>query len=161
MWGHTIHPACRPWDGPLLDRPDGFAGHPIEDVSKALFRKLRDRFDRSAVHRDVGEYRRCAEVIIPEPMVNGLEVPDTFPGSRVEADEAFAKKIVAWTLAAPVVARGRGDGQIDVPKLGPVIQARTSTTRQNRSNLVTFTARARFESPSGLVSLSLVVRSSV
>jgi hypothetical protein len=52
--------------GALDDRPHGFARRAIQHVRVRLFRDLHERFDRSAVDRDVHEDRRRGRVEVPQ-----------------------------------------------------------------------------------------------
>ena len=91
---------------PLLDRPDGLAGRAVEDVDEALLRRLGDRLDLFAVDGYVDQVRRRRHVVVPQPVVDELEVPHLLAGRRVEADQALG-------AAVPVVRR-RAGGQVDV-----------------------------------------------
>ncbi len=93
--------------GPLFDRPDGLAGDAIEDVDEALLARLGHRLDRAAVDADVGQDRRRRDVVVPEGMVDELEVPLPLAGAQVDADQGLAEEVVAGTVAAvEVVGRG-------------------------------------------------------
>ena len=100
----------------LLDRPHFFPGHPIEDVGERLLRYLRQRLDLAAVHRDVDELRRGRKVVVPQPVMDGLEVPHPLAGVGVEADDALREQVVAEPVAAVEVVRRRRDRQVDVAK---------------------------------------------
>ena len=73
------------FDRPLFDRPHRLAGHAIEDVEEALLGRLRDRLDRLSVHRDVREDRRARNVVVPDRVVDELEVPEPLARSRGSA----------------------------------------------------------------------------
>src|SRR5262249_6903716 len=70
--------------------------------------------DPAPVDGDVGQDGRGRQVIVPEAVMQRLEMPDTFASLRVEADDALGKQVVAGPRAAVVVARGFFGRQIDV-----------------------------------------------
>ena len=101
----------------LFDRPHRLAGGAIEDVGEALLADLRERLDRAAVDLDVDESRRGGEVVVPDAVVDRLEVPDPLSRLGVDGDDALGEQVVAEAVAAVVVA-GRGAGrQVDVAEL--------------------------------------------
>ena len=81
--------------GPLLDGPDRLAGDAVEDVGEGLLARLRDRLDLAAVDRDVEQVAGGGEVVVPEAVVHGLEVPDALPGLGVDRDDALGEEVVA------------------------------------------------------------------
>ena len=101
----------------LLDGPDRLAGGAVEDVGETLLADLRERLDRPAVDLDVDESRRGREVVVPDPVVDRLEVPDPLPGLGVDGDDALGEEVVAEAMAAVVVAGRRAGRQIDVAEL--------------------------------------------
>ena len=66
----------------------GSPGDPIEDVEEALFGRLRDQLARPPVDGRVDQQRRRRDVVIPDRMVNELEVPLAHAGLQVDGDEA-------------------------------------------------------------------------
>src|SRR5262245_24753475 len=82
-------------NGPLLDWPDWFAGHAIEDVREALLRHLDNRFDRPSVDADVRENRSRRWIEVPQVVMRQLEVPHTLTAVRLHAHEALTKEVVA------------------------------------------------------------------
>ena len=80
---------------PLLDRPHRLAGDAIEHVDEGLLGDLRDRLDALAVDGDVDQVGRGRQVVVPQAVMDDLEVPDPLAGRHVEADEAFAEEVVA------------------------------------------------------------------
>ena len=103
--------------GPLLDRPDRLAGDAVEHVGERLLARLRNRLDLASVDGDVEQVAGGGEVVVPEAVMHGLEVPDPLAGLGIDRDDALGEQVVAGTHAAvPVVGRG-SRGQIDVAKL--------------------------------------------
>jgi hypothetical protein len=92
-------------------------GRPIEHVDERLLRDLRDYPDAPTIDRDVRENRRCREVVVPDAVMDGLEMPDTLPGLDIKGHQAFGKEVVAGTRAAVVVAGWRLDRQVHVTEL--------------------------------------------
>ena len=56
-----------------------------------------------AVLAPVEQDRRRGDVVVPEIVMNGLEVPDARPGVRPQRDDRVRKQVVAEPLAAEVV----------------------------------------------------------
>ena len=100
-------------DGPFLDRPDRLAREAVEHVGKAGLRYLRDGLDRPAVDDDIDQIGRRGDVVVPDAVMHGLEVPDSLPGFGIERDQAFGVDILAVAHTAPVVVGRRGYRQID------------------------------------------------
>ena len=103
--------------GPLLDRPDRFARHAVEDVGEGLLARLRDGLDLAAVDGDVQQVAGGREVVVPQAVVHGLEVPDPLAGLGVDADDALREQVVAGAHAAVPVVRWGPGGQVDVAQL--------------------------------------------
>ena len=115
--------------GPLLDRPQRRARDAIEDVDEALLARLCDGRDRHAVVHD-GQQLRCRrQVVVPQIVVDRLEVPEPLAAARVEREQAVAEQILAVAVAAvEVVARSArrhvDDAELGVDRrLAPVVHA--------------------------------------
>ena len=63
----------------LLNAENGFARCAIEDEQIAALGTACDRGDRAAIAANVEQNRRCSNIVIPEVMVDSLEVPDELP----------------------------------------------------------------------------------
>ena len=96
----------------LLDRPHGFACDPIEDIGETLFTDLGNGFDFFSVDRDVDQIRRAREIVIPDTVVNTLEMPDSLTGFRIEADETFREEVIAVPMTAVIIARQCAEWEI-------------------------------------------------
>ena len=105
-------------DRAVLDGPDRLAGHPVEDVDEAGLRGGGDRVDLLAVHVDGQQGGRRRQVVVPEAVLHGLEVPDPLAGARVEADDGLREEVVAEAVSAVVVVARRADGEVDEPPFG-------------------------------------------
>ena len=101
----------------FVDRPHGVARLAVEDVDKALFSGLCHRFDLFAVYGDVHQYGCRGRIVVPQPVVDELVVPDALAGGCLQTDDAVGKEIVAGALAAVEIVARRADGQIDITQL--------------------------------------------
>ena len=70
-----------------------------------------DGLDAPAVHRDRGQHRLGRQVVVPDPVVDDLEVPRPLAVVRVERHEALREEVVAEPLPAVVDVGGVADGQ--------------------------------------------------
>src|SRR5450432_2708345 len=84
----------------LLDRPHRLAGDAIEHIDKSLLCYLRHRLDRLSRHGDIDQVECGRRIVIPQPVMNELIVPDLLARRRVETHEALAIETVAWAVAA-------------------------------------------------------------
>ena len=103
--------------GTLLDRPDGLARDPVEDVGEGRLGHLGDDLPQATVDDHVGEHGGGCDVPVPDAVMNCLEVPDAFAGFGVEAEQALGVDVVAGPVAAPEVAGRRRGGDVDVAEL--------------------------------------------
>ena len=93
----------------LLDRPHGFSRLAVEDVEERLLARQHRRLHRALADHDVAQHGRRGEVVVPEAVVNGLEVPAAFARLAVDRDQALREQVVAAAVAAvPVVGRRAG-----------------------------------------------------
>ena len=100
------------WNGFLLDRPHGCAGHAIEDIQETSLVGSKDRLDPFTVDCDITEYRRRRRVVIPEIVMHHLKVPHQLTVLRIEDDEGIGKEILAMPVAA--IVRDRWSTQRDI-----------------------------------------------
>ncbi len=84
-----------PGDRTLLDRPHRVAGRPVEDVGEGGLRHLGDRLDQATPNDDVDQVRRRGDVVVPDAVVDSLEVPDPLARRGVDADQALGVHVVA------------------------------------------------------------------
>ena len=112
-WGRGVplagHVAGR--DRALLDRPYRLAGDAVEDVGERLLAGLRQGLDLASVDGDVEQVGRGREVVVPQPVVHRLEVPDALARLAVDADDALGEQVVARPHPAVPVVRRRARGQ--------------------------------------------------
>ena len=99
---------------PLFDRPHGLARHAIKHEGKPLFGHLHNRFDGFSVDSDVGQDWSGGQIIIPQIVMDQLEMPDTFTGFCLQAHQTVAEEIVAEPVPAIHVACRRRQRQVDI-----------------------------------------------
>ena len=90
---------------PLLDLDHRFARIPVQDEEIAGLRRHGERVDRLAVALDVEEHRRRRRIVVPEIVVDGLEVPAVRAGADIDRDDRVGEQVGA----RPVAAVGEGD----------------------------------------------------
>ena len=61
--------------------------------------------------------RRRRKVVVPQAVVDRLEVPNALAGLHVEADEALSEQVVARPVSAIIIVRRRRQREVDVPEL--------------------------------------------
>ena len=87
-------PALRSSARPFLDRPERFAGQSLEDVEESGLARLRHDVDRLAVVADGQQLRRGREVVVPEVVVHGLEMPRRFPVRASSASRQLPNRLL-------------------------------------------------------------------
>ena len=101
----------------LFDGPDGLARHPVERVDETLLAHLRDGLDGAAVDGHVQQVGVGREVVVPQAVMDGLEVPHALPGLDVHRDQRLRKEVVAEAVDAVVVVGRRPRRQVHVAQL--------------------------------------------
>jgi hypothetical protein len=101
----------------LDDRPDRLAALAVEDVGEPLLAHLDDGLDRAAGDAEIDQHRRRRQVVVPDAVVDHLEMPRPLSGARVEGDQALGKEVVAGSVPAIEVVGRRAEGEIDQPEL--------------------------------------------
>ena len=107
----TGHRALR--HRPLLDWPNRLASDTIEDIGKAGFRDLGHGLDLTTIDFDIDEVRGGGDIVIPDAVMDGLEMPDPFAAFCVQHKQAFGEYVLAMTHATPVIVGRCGDRKID------------------------------------------------
>ena len=101
-------------NGTLFDRPQRTAGVALQHEQESMLARLRHDVDIAAVVPDRQQLRRGRQVVVPQVVMHGLEVPDPLAGLRVERDHAVGIEVRAMTVAAvEVVARRPGRDEDD------------------------------------------------
>ena len=101
----------------LQDRPHRFAGAGMEDVEEALLGELHRRPDRASLDLDVADDGRSRQVVVPQAMVDHLEVPAALPGLAVDRDQRLGVEVVAQAVPAVPVVRRRAERQVGEAEL--------------------------------------------
>ena len=119
----------RLWHGPLLDGPQGVSRFAIEHKQETMFRRLRHDIDVLTVMAHGQEFRRRRQIVIPEIVVYGLEMPQPVARIRIERHETVPKEIVPFAVPpVEVVSRGSERNEDDAVvlvhgELTPVMDA--------------------------------------
>jgi hypothetical protein len=93
------------------------ASQAIEHEGKPGLRHLRDRGNFLAANGDVDEHRWRRQIVIPDVVMERLEVPNTLACIRIETHETVGEEVIPVAVAAVEIAGWRLDGQIDVTVL--------------------------------------------
>src|SRR5207249_1435709 len=79
--------------------------------------ELRDGIYRLTAAPDGHDNRRAGIIIVPQIVVNGLELPYPLPGPRIERQRAVCRQVVTGPIAAIVVRRARAGCAVHDPAL--------------------------------------------
>ena len=104
--------------GALLDRVNRFAVDAIQEEQQAVLRAHGHRGHGCAADAGVEQQRRSLQVVVPDVVVNDLEVPQVAAGASVGGDERAAEEIVAVAIAAVAVEGGSGERHVEDAALG-------------------------------------------
>ena len=102
----------------LRHRPDWRPGRAIEGVDPALLRRRRQHLPPLSVHRDVEQVGRHRRVVVPDVVMDHLEVPTLLAGLHVERHDAVAVEVVTVPMPAVLVAERHADRDIDETQRG-------------------------------------------
>ena len=102
-----------PGTGWSLIVEEGLARDPIEQEHVTRLRHLGHGVDLLAVASDGDEVRIDRQIVIPEVMTQRLEVPGPLARPGVEGDRAIREQVVAVSVAAVEVERGRSEAGED------------------------------------------------
>src|SRR5262249_9191876 len=78
----------------LFDAEDRLARCAIQDKEIAALRSRGDGRNRAAVAMHIEQNRRRGDVVIPEVVMNRLEMPDHLPGRGLQSDDGVRVEIV-------------------------------------------------------------------
>src|SRR6185437_3111905 len=98
------------WNRALFDAEDGLAGVAIEDEHQAGFADGYERGNFLAVFIDFDKSRSGRQIVVPEVVVDGLEIPLQLSGVGVDGDDGIAEEIIAGTIATIVIGRRAAHG---------------------------------------------------
>jgi len=99
-------------DRNFVDIEQRLASLAVQHVHKALLAGLYHGRDRVAFTPDIAEHRLGAQVVVPNVVVGGLEVPDVFPGNGIQCQHAVGVQVVSGAIG-PVVVIGRRIGRYE------------------------------------------------
>ena len=88
-------------------------GCSIEQIDISLFRSLRHGINRATFPLHRHERRRGRKIAVPDVVTNGLKVPDSLAGRRIQRNQGISKKIIAFSFAAKEIRYCRACRHID------------------------------------------------
>src|SRR5262249_40616175 len=74
---------------PLFNRPHRLSGHAVEDEAESVFGHLGDCLDLLAVYRNIAKVWSGREIVIPNPVMDKLVVPNALARFGVQTDQAL------------------------------------------------------------------------
>src|SRR6185312_17302865 len=95
-------------DGPLLNGPERLTRYAVEHPQETLFARLRHGIDHLAVVAHSDQFRGGRHVVIPDVVVDHLEMPQPLSGSGIEGEQTIAKEISSLAVGAVKVVLGAG-----------------------------------------------------
>src|SRR5260370_25402327 len=102
----------------LFDGPQRLAGHAVEHPYESLLADLRHGVDGLAVVMHGEEFRGGGVVVVPNVVVDELEMPEALAGAGVEREEAVAEEIGAEAVCAVEIVLGAGGGRVEDAAFG-------------------------------------------
>ena len=87
----------------FCDSVERLAVRPVEDVRPTCLARLRNRMPQPASHLDVEEHDRTGRVVIPDVVMDLLEVPAVLACRRVDRHDRAREEVVAGPGVAVVV----------------------------------------------------------
>src|SRR5204863_829924 len=85
---------------PLFNEPERFARFAIEHPDETFFSRQRDDVDHLAIVADAQKHWRGRVVVVPNVVMDHLEVPDEFSGTRIECNQAVTKEVGPGSIGA-------------------------------------------------------------
>ena len=90
-------------DRTFLDWKHGLPGLPLQDEQVSHFRRLDQGVDPSVVVPDRDQNGRTGEIVVPEVVVDRLEMPFQFPGRRIQREDAVGVEVLSDPVAAVMI----------------------------------------------------------
>ena len=103
----------------FFDTEDRLPGFPVQDVHVAGLRRQRESWDGPTVTNDVEEPGRRGRIVVPEIVVNRLEVPLVLARRDLQRDDGIAKQVRALAVATIGVGNRRRKRHIE--KIAPFV----------------------------------------
>ena len=104
--------------GALLDADQRLAGLSVEDVGPARLADLRKPFAHRAADAHVEQHDGIRRVVIPEVVMNLLEVPAVLAGASLDRNDRRREQVVAGAHGAVEIGARIAGREIDQPELG-------------------------------------------
>ena len=139
--------ALRHW--PFFNRPERSTRDAVEDVEKTGLARQGDGVDALAVVADGHQLRRRHVVVIPQVVMDRLEVPEPLSRARIERDQAVREEVLAEPIATIEVVGRRSGRHVHDPALvvdregAPVVGAADVLVRLLRPRVVAELSRPR------------------
>src|SRR5439155_17323167 len=99
-------------DRALLDRPERLAGYAVEHIEEAELGGLRDDVELLAVVPHGEQLRRGRQIVIPEIVVDDLEMPEALAGAEVEGEKRIAEQVRSDTVRAVKIVRRTAEREV-------------------------------------------------
>src|SRR5262249_50431239 len=117
-WKRLRRPGLFAWhvasrNGALFDRPNRFAGLPIEDPHESLFADLGYHVDVAALVANGQQLGRGGGVVVPDIMVDHLKMPQAFAGAGIESQQAVGEQVRAFAIRAVEIVLGARGGRVE------------------------------------------------
>jgi len=105
-------------DRAFVDADERLAVRAIEDVDPTRFARLREALAKraSVLRLEQDDWIRC--VVIPEVMVNLLEVPPVSPRGHVQRNDGCREQIVAGSCRTPEARPRIARGEVEQSQIG-------------------------------------------
>lgn len=105
-------------DGTFFNREKGLPGVAVKEEDKTCLCSLCDSVDFTfpVPHPHEDWWRR--EIVVPQVMMNRLEMPAALPGFRIEGDDGVGKQIRTFAIDADKIGTGGADGEENEPARG-------------------------------------------
>src|SRR5215467_14758751 len=103
--------------GAFVDADERLPRRAVENVDPAGLARLRDAHAKLTVDPEVEEHGRRGHVVVPDVVVDMLEMPAVLPGLHVDGNRRHREQIVAFAHDAVVVGTGITGSKIQEPKL--------------------------------------------
>lgn len=103
--------------GLLVDPEERLPRLPVEQVEPTGLARLRDARPQLAVDVHVEQHDRAGRVVVPDVVVDFLEVPPVLAGLRVERDDRASEEVVAGPFGAVQVRGCVSGGEVQEPEV--------------------------------------------
>ena len=98
------------WDGAFFDRKYRLAGLPVQHKNVSHLGGLHYHVSHSSALHDGREHRLRRDIVVPQVVVHGLEMPGDLAGLCAQGDQRIREQVVSRSHAAVEVRRRAGGG---------------------------------------------------